>query len=145
MKRFYSSVIFFAFVLSVTPAFASLSISVGTIDSFSDGADVPLAIYEDGAPVVVDFSFKLDDGYNIVSTGNGSTDENGQAIIEFSGLSSDGNFSGVIWIGDYDDPEVSQTFSFSTESASCNASGIGLIGSALAGLIVALKRKNYKL
>lgn len=147
MKRFCTSALFFvfAFVLGVTPAFASLSISIGDIDQFSDGAEVSIAIYEDGEPVAVDFGFKLDDGNYIVSEGSGSTDENGQAIIGFSGLSSDGNFSGVIWVGDYDDPDVSQTFSFSTESAtSCNASGIGLIWLASAGLIAVLKKEKKK-
>jgi hypothetical protein len=144
MKRFYSSVLFFAFVLGATPAFASLSISVGSIEQFSDGADVPIAIYEDGTPVAVDFSFELDDGYNIVSEGSGSTDENGQAVIIFSGLSSGTDFKGEIWVGGYDDFEAFQTFSFSTETESigCNAGGVGLIGLALIGLPVVLKKKK---
>ncbi|MDR2174848.1 MAG: hypothetical protein LBO82_02775 [Synergistaceae bacterium] len=141
MKRF-CTVLLFAFVFGVTPAFAYLSISVEAVDQFSDGADVFIAVYEDGIPVAVDFSFKLDDGYNVVSTGSGSTDENGEAILRFSGLSSGAHFSGVVWVGDYDDPEALQTFSFSAESTGCNAGGIGLTLLALIGLPAALKKKK---
>jgi hypothetical protein len=152
MKRFYSAISFFVFVfaLGVTPAFASLTINVGAIDRFSDGADVSIAIYEDGIPVAVYFNFALDDDSNVVSEGSSSTNENGEAILEFSGLSSDTYFTGKIWIGDDDDPEASQTFSFSTDSSleektninACNIGGIGLICLALIGVSAMFKKKR---
>ncbi|MDR2179282.1 MAG: hypothetical protein LBP21_03140 [Synergistaceae bacterium] len=150
MKRFHSATLFILFVLGVgaaTPAFASLSISVGTIDRFADGADVTVTIYEDDVPVAVDFNFKLDDGENVVIESTGSTDENGEATIVFDSLLTDVDFSGAIWIGDYDDPEAFQTFSFSTSSdleekyASCNVAYIELVGLVLLVLSVLLKRK----
>jgi hypothetical protein len=151
MKRFHKAVFFFLFVFgtcAVTPAFAFLRISVWTIDRFANGADVPITIYEDGVPVSVDFSFELDDGEDVVREGWGNTDDNGEAIIEFSDLPNDAHFGGEIWVGDYDDPEAFQTFSFSTDSnleeksSGCNLAGIGLFGPALIGLTVAYKKKN---
>jgi hypothetical protein len=147
MKRFYGTVLFFAFVLAAAPAFASLNISVVAIEQFSDGADISIVIYEDGIPAAVDFSFQLHDGYDVVNEGSGSTGENGEAVIGFSGFPSDAYFEGEIWVGDYDDPEASQTFSFSTEAAGCNAGGIGIgsIGPIWLALIgLALKKKRYK-
>jgi hypothetical protein len=156
MKRFYRIVLFlifvfvFMFVLGVTSAFAFLTINVGIIERFSDGANVSIAIYEDGVPVTVDFNFELDYGSSVVSEGSYSTDENGEAMIEFSGLSSDAYFTGEIWVGDSDDPEASQTFSFSTDSSlesleeiinACNIGGIGLIWLTLSSLFV-VRKKN---
>jgi hypothetical protein len=146
IKRLYSTVFFFLFVFAVSiaaPAFASVSISVGTIEQFADGADIPITIYEDRIPVAVSFSFELYNGANLVSEGEASTDEDGEATISFSGLSSETYFTGEIWIGDYDDPEAFQTFSFTTDSvAGCSAGGLEWIGLLLTGLFMALKKHN---
>jgi hypothetical protein len=138
-------------VITVIPAFAEVSISVGTIDRYADGADVPITIYEDenpGADIL--FSFELYKNDEIISDGTGTTDTNGEALIEFSELPSDTRFTGEVWVGDYDDPEAAQTFSFSTDSSleekfninACNIGGIGLIWLALIGLSAMFKKKR---
>jgi hypothetical protein len=139
--------------VAVVPAFAEMSISVGTIERYADGADVPVTIYEDENPgTTVAFSVELYENDEIIWDGTGATDTNGQALIQFSGLAADTRFEGEIWVGDYDDPEASSTFSFSTDSdlerktaVGCNAGiGVGMgvwTGLILGGFISARKKK----
>jgi hypothetical protein len=140
-------------VVTTVPAFGEMSISVGTIDRYADGADVPVTIYEDENPGAdIFFSFELYKNDEIISDGTETTDTNGEALIEFSELPADTRFTGEIWVGDYDDPEAAKTFSFSTDSDleskeskvnGCNA-GIGGIGGwislILGGFILARKK-----
>ena len=147
MKRLYNAAFSFLFVFAVSiaaPAFASVSISVGTIEQFADGADIPITIYEDGIPVAVSFSFMLYDGDNAVKGGKDDSDENGDATIRFDDLSSETYFRGEIWVGDYDDPDAFQTFSFTTEGsvAGCSTGGLEWIGLLLTGLFVTLKNSK---
>jgi hypothetical protein len=151
MKRFYGSLFFFLFVFCVgvvTPAFASVSISVEAIDPYSDGADVLIVIYENGSPASLPFGFELFDKEG--QGGVAYTDEYGEALIEFRNLASDTYFEGIIWVGDYDDPEYICQFSFSTDSSleeagggGCNAGvGSGFALFALAGLVIKLGKKR---
>jgi hypothetical protein len=135
-------------VMAAAPAFAWMDISVGTIDRYADGADVPIVIYEDGSPGAgVFFSFELYDKDDIIRDGSGTTDGNGEALIEFSGLQSDARFEGEIWVGNYNDPEAVRTFSFATDSnleskgGGCNVGLGGWTGLILSGFIWARRKK----
>jgi hypothetical protein len=159
MKRFYDAVLrcgcltSIICVIAAVPAFAEMSIRVGTIDRYADGADVPVTIYEDEEPAAdISFSYELyeNDEDEIISEGLGTTDINGEALIEFSELPSDMRFAGEIWVGSYDDPEAAGTFSFSTNSdleskteTGCNAGIGGWMGLILSVLILAFTKPNW--
>ena len=159
MKKFYGMALrdvclaSIVCVVAAGPAFAWMDIGVVTIDKYADGADVPIAIYEDGSPgAEIFFSFELyGEKDEIIRDGSGTTDENGEALIEFSGLESDKRFEGAIWVGNYDDPEAVGTFSFATDSSLESKSGgcnvglggwMGWMGLILGGFILARKKSD---